>query len=74
MIFQNQAGYLGNVTKYKTRLVAKAFMMRHMHMWLLFWIAVEHHLDINEMDVETSFLNGELIKTVYMYEPICFIN
>ena len=36
-------------------------------------IVVLHNLDIQQMDVKTAFLNGELNKEIYMKQPEGFI-
>lgn len=73
----------GNFQKYKARLVARGFtqkygidytdtfspVVRHSTMRLLFSLANEYDLNIDHIDVNTAFLNGELNETIYMEQP-----
>ena len=35
-------------------------------------IVAHFDLELHQMDVRTTFLNGDLVEDVYMYQPICF--
>lgn len=73
----------GGKERYKARLVARGFtqkygldytetfspVIRHSTLRLLFAIAVENDLSIDQMDVVTAFLNGDLTERVYMKQP-----
>ena len=70
----------GNVQTYKARLVAKGFRQRQgvdydetfspvamiKSIRILLAIAAYHDYEIWQMDVKTAFLNGNLVKDVYM--------
>lgn len=69
--------------RYKARLVARGFtqrkglnynetfapVVRHSTLRLLLALAVENNLKIDQMDVVTAFLNGNLKEKVYMRQP-----
>lgn len=73
----------GGKVRYKARLVARGFtqrygldfnetfspVIRHSTLRLLFAFAVENDLAIDQMDVVTAFLNGDLTERVYMKQP-----
>jgi hypothetical protein len=73
----------GKVTKYKARLVAKGFtqvrgidfnetyspVVRSSTLRLLFSLAVENGWSINQWDVTTAFLYGQLKEDIYMLQP-----
>lgn len=74
---------VGNKSRYKARLVARGFsqrygvdydetfspVVRHSSLRLLLALAVEKKLNVDQMDVKTAFLNGDLSETVYMKQP-----
>ena len=41
---------------------------------MLIAIAALHNLEIHQMDVKTTFLNGDLNKEIYMDQPEGFIS
>ncbi|KAJ2944224.1 hypothetical protein O0L34_g18204 [Tuta absoluta] len=73
----------GNTKRYKARLVARGFsqrygedydetyspVVRHSSLRLLLALAAKSNLNVDQMDVKTAFLNGELKETVYMKQP-----
>jgi hypothetical protein len=73
----------GQVERFKARLVAKGFMQREgidygetfapvvrgETLRFLISYATQNRLEMDQMDVETAFLNGELEETVYMSVP-----
>jgi hypothetical protein len=77
----------GIIDKFKARLVAKGFkqkadlaffdtfspVIRITSIRLLIAIATIHDLKIHQMDVKTSFLNGELEEEIYMDQPEGFV-
>ena len=77
----------GSVEKYKARLVAKGFrqkenidffdtyspITRITSIHVLFAIAAIHDFIIHQMDVKTTFLNGDLEKEIYMDQPEGFV-
>lgn len=44
-------------------------MMRHGSLRVLLASAVEKNLKVDQMDVKTAFLNGDLFETVFMKQP-----
>jgi hypothetical protein len=73
----------GNVDKYKARLVAKGFRQvpgkdydevfaptaQHVTFRVLMAFASAHGLEVEQLDVKTAFLNGELSEDVYLRLP-----
>jgi hypothetical protein len=73
----------GNVEHYKSRLVAKGFMQRagidfkevyaplskHTTMRALLATIAPRDLELDQLDVKTTFLNGELKEGIYMRQP-----
>lgn len=78
----------GEIVKYKARLVAKGFtqvygvdygetfspVARLSSIRLLMAFAVKLNLEIDHLDVETAFLNGNLDEEIYMEQPEGFSN
>ena len=77
----------GSIDKYKVRLVVKGYkqkegvdyfdtyspVTRITSIRMLMAIAVLHNLEIHQMDVKSTFLNGELNDEIYMEQPEGFI-
>ncbi|CAL2270360.1 unnamed protein product [Prunus armeniaca] len=77
----------GSIEKYKARLVAKGYRQREnvdffdtyspvtrvTSIRVLFALAAIHDLVVNQMDVKTTFLNGDLGEEIYMDQPEGFI-
>nr|GEZ23153.1 zinc finger, CCHC-type [Tanacetum cinerariifolium] len=86
-IFKRKMKVDGKVDKFKARLVIKGFrqkegidyfdtyapVVRITTIRLLLALAAIHNLAIHQMDVETTFLNGDLDEEVYMKQPEGFI-
>lgn len=86
-VFKIKRGLNGKIIKYKARLVAKGFtqkygidyqetfapVVRYSTIRMLFAIAAEYNLDIDQLDVKTAFLNGDLHENVFMDQPEGFI-
>ena len=72
-----------NVERYKARLVAKGFTQREEIDYnetfssvstkdsfrIIMALVAHFDLELHQMDVKTSFLNGELLENVYMAQP-----
>jgi len=80
MGFQDQERPDGNIVKYKARLVAKGYAQRFgvdfeevfapvariETVRVLLALAAQGGWEVHHMDVKSTFLNGELSKTVYV--------
>ena len=82
-IFKRKWGADGKVETYKAHLVAKGYRQRYgidydetfspvamlKSIWIMLALATYFDYKIWQMDVRTSFLNGELEEEVYMIQP-----
>jgi hypothetical protein len=83
LVFAIKRDEHGNVEKYKCRLVAKGFQQvagkdydevfaptaQHASLRILLAIAAAKGLTVDQIDVKTAFLNGELKEEVYLKLP-----
>jgi hypothetical protein len=81
--YRNKHDSKGNIKMFKTRLIAKSFMQREgidytetffpmssKDSFRIIMALVAHcDLELHQMDVKTTFLNGNLHKNVYMAQP-----
>ncbi|GKE40211.1 zinc finger, CCHC-type containing protein, partial [Tanacetum coccineum] len=86
-IFKRKMKVDGTIDKFKARLVIQGFrqkegidyfdtyapIARITTIRLLLALAVIHNLVIHQMDVKTTFLNGDLDEEVYMKQPEGFV-
>ena len=86
-IFKMKLKADGSIDKYKVRLVVKGYkqkegvdyfdtyspVTRITSIQMLMAIVVLHNLEKHQMDVKTTFLNGELNDEIYMEQPEGFI-
>ncbi|GJU85291.1 zinc finger, CCHC-type containing protein [Tanacetum coccineum] len=82
-IFKRKLKVNGTIEKFKVGLVIQGFRQNIFYTYapvaristirLLIALASIHNLIIHQMDVKTSFLNGELDEEVYMNQPQGFI-
>jgi hypothetical protein len=85
-VYRKKIGQDGSVTKFKARWVAKGFeqqygvdfdqtyasVVKPMSYKTLFAIAAAEDWEIEQMDVRTAFLQGELEEEVYVEQPTGF--
>ena len=86
-IFKKKLKPDGTIDKYKARLVAKGYtqnkdedffdtyspVTRLTTIRALIFLAASYGLIIHQMDVKTTFLNGELDEEIYMDQPDGFV-
>ena len=86
-IFNKKLRPDGIIKKYKARLMAKGYtqkegeeyfdtyspVARLMTIRVLLSLAASHGLLVHQMDVKTTFLNGELEEEIYMDQPDGFV-
>ena len=87
MGIQTKLDSQGNIERYKARLVAKGFMQREgidynetfspvscKDSFKIIMALVAHYdLKLHQMDVKTTFLNGDLEESVYMAQLKGFV-
>jgi vacuolar-type H+-ATPase catalytic subunit A/Vma1 len=78
----------GNVERYKARLVAKGFLQKEGIDYyetfspvskndtfrIIMALIAQFDLELHQMNVKTTFLNGDLEEEVYMKQPESFDN
>ena len=86
-VFKKKLRPDGTVEKYKATLMAKGYTQKEGKYYfdtyspvarlttirVLLFLAVSHGLLVHQMDVKTTFLNGELEEAIYMDQPDGFI-
>ncbi|RVW92969.1 Copia protein [Vitis vinifera] len=82
-VFKTKKDSLGNIERYKAKLVAKGFTQKegidytetfsHVSkkdsLRIILALVAHFDLELQQMDVKTTFLNGELEEEVYMKQP-----
>ena len=85
-MFKTKRDAKGQVQIYKARLVAKGYSQREGidfketfspvstkdFLSIIMAIVAHFDLELHEMDVRTTFLNGDLVENVYMSQPTGF--
>ena len=85
-MFKTKRNAKGHVKRYKARLVAKDYSQREGidfqetfspvstkdSLCIIMAIVAHFDLELHQMDVRTTFLNGDLIEDVYMSQPTGF--
>ena len=85
-VFKTKLDSKGRVERYKARLVAKGYNQREGidfketfsplstkdSLRIIMAIVIHFDLKLHRMNVRTSFLNGDLVKDVYMSQPTDF--
>jgi hypothetical protein len=86
-VFKKKLRPDGTIDKYKTRLVAKSYTQKEGEYFfdtyssvarltticVLLSLTVSHGLLIHQMDIKTTFLNGELEEEIYMTQSDGFV-
>ena len=87
MGLQNKTDSQGNIERYKARLMAKGFTQRKGIYYnetfspvsckdsfrIIMALVAHYDLELHQMDVKTTFLNGDLEENVYMAQPKGFV-
>jgi hypothetical protein len=82
-VFKKKLRSDDTIDKYKARLVAKGYIQKEGKdffdtyspiarltiIYVLLSLAASHSLLVHQMDVKTTFLNGELKEEIYMTQP-----
>jgi hypothetical protein len=86
-VFKKKLRSDGTIDKYKAKLVAKGYtqkegedffdtyppIARLTTIRVLLSLAASHGLLVNQMDIKTTFLNGEFEEEIYMTQPNGFV-
>ena len=87
-VYKRKEGTLGvEEARYKARLVAKGYsqtpgvdftdvfspVVKHSSIRALLGIVALHDLELEQLDVKTAFLHGELEEDIYMQQPEGFV-
>ena len=86
-VFKKKVGADGKVERFKARLVAQGFtqkygddydetfcpVVRLESLRMMLALAVQHDLELHQVDVTTAFLNGTLEEEVFMKQPEGFV-
>src|SRR5436189_833808 len=86
-VFKKKLRSDGTIKKYKARLVAKGYTQKEGENFfdtyspvarltiirVLLSLAASHGLLVHQIDVKTTFLNGELEEEIYMEQPDGFV-
>ncbi|CAD5174224.1 unnamed protein product, partial [Musa acuminata subsp. malaccensis] len=86
-IFKTKRDSMGNIERYKAKLVAKGFSQKEGidynetfspvskkdSLRIVIALVAHYDLELHQMDVKTAFLNGDLDKEIYMEQPEGFI-
>jgi len=82
-VYKIKRDALGNIERYKARIVAKGYQQvpgvdfkelyapvsKHSTFRVLLAIVAEFDLELDHVDIKSAFLNGDLEETIYMVQP-----
>lgn len=82
-IFSTKTDEMGNILRFKARLVARGFSQEYgidytetfspvVKYTIIRFVAVARNLKITQMDAVTAYLNGNMKETIYMDQPMYF--
>jgi hypothetical protein len=85
-VFKTKKESKGNIERHKARLIAKGFtqvegidynatfspVSTKESMRIILALVAHYDLELHQMDVKTTFLNGDLNEVVYMDQPLGF--
>ena len=86
-VYKTKHDSKGNIERFKARLVTKGFMQREGinynetfspvsykdYFRIIMVLVAYYNLELHQMDVKTTFLNGDLEKNIYMAQPKGFV-
>ena len=86
-VFKKKTNAEGKVEKYKARLVAKGYsqvlgidfgdifspVAKVTSIRLLLSVAIAFYFEVEQMDVKTTFIHGDLEEEIYMKQPEGFV-
>jgi hypothetical protein len=86
-VYKMKCDSKGNIERFKARLVAKGFTQREGidytetfstvsfedSLRIIMTLVVHYDLELHQMDVKTTLLNGDLLENIYMAEPKGFV-
>jgi hypothetical protein len=86
-VYKIKRDFKGNIDRFKARLVAKRFTQREGIDYnetispvsfkdsfrIIMALVAHYNLELHQMDVKTTFLNGDLYENVYMTQPKDFV-
>jgi hypothetical protein len=86
-VYKMKCDSKGNIERFKARLMVKGFTQREGidyteiffsvsckdSLRIIMVLVAHYDLELHQMDVKTTFLNGDLLKNVYMAQPKGFV-
>jgi hypothetical protein len=86
-VYKIKRDYKGNIDRFKVRLMAKGFTQREGIDYnetfspvlskdsfrIIMTLVAHYNLELHQMDVKTTFLNGDLYENAYMAQPKGFV-
>jgi transposase InsO family protein len=87
-VFKVKRNADNSISRFKARLVAQGFsqeagtdfdevfapVVRYSTIRLLLALAAVYNLEVDQLDVKTAFLNGELDYEIYLKQPECYVD